>query len=357
MKRNLKKWLVIGPTALFILAFLFTCVGLVSAQSSPQKPMELSISSWIGTRDLQPEAPTWEEMAKDLEAATKGRVKVKIYYAETLGKAKEHYELALKGIADMAYLNVSFTPGRFPVTDLVSFSYAPSAEAMTRGLLELMKKGYLNKEYEKVKLLHVFNGAPCSFIWRKGVKAANSLSELRGRKIRVPGPAAADLMKALGVNPIAMPMPEVYTSLERGVIEGVFTSINTLDVFNLKHVCEEITEVNLLTFGFNLIMNKDTWEKLPKEAKDVLERNTEKYVLMAGQAHDRVDKVAIERNKPKFYKFPPAELAKIRDNMAPIVKAYIEKYEASGFPMKKAAKEYHQFMKEKFGVEPFKLDF
>ncbi len=337
----------------FMCVFFFASMQSVGA--APEAPMVLSFSSW-GT-DKEPAIPAWLQMDKDLQEATKGKVKLKIYHGETLGKAKEHYEIALKGIADMAYLNISFTPGRFPITDLVTFSYASSAEAMTEGLMELMKKGYLNKEYANVKLLYVFTGGPCHLMWRKGTKPATSLVELKGMKIRIPGMAARDLITTAGATPVSIPMPEVYTALERGVIDGVFSTAEVLDTFRLAHVSNEITKVNFLTFAFATLMNKNTWEKLPKEAKDVLERNRAKYALMASSQHDRDDVKAIENNKPKIYNLPASDTKRLKEILAPSVKAYIEKYEAAGYPMKKAAKDYYMFMKQKYGEEPFILDF
>ena len=340
-----------------MLGFMCTLffAGLQLAEAASEAPLVLSFSSWGTEKD--PALPAWVQMGKDLEQATQGKVKLKIYHAETLGKAKEHYELALQGIADIAYLNVSFTPGRFPVTDLITFSYAPSGEAMAEGLIELTKKGYLNKEYANVKLLYAYPGTPNHLLWRKGTKPATSLAEFKGKKIRIPGTAARDLITTVGATPLSIPMPEVYSALERGVIDGAFTSIVTLDVFRLAHVCNDITKVNSLTFAFSILMNKNTWVKLPKEAKDVLERNGTTYALMASRGHDRDDAKAIDKNKPKFYQLPTSDIKRLKDIVASSLKAYIEKYEAAGYPMKKAAKDYHTFMKQKYGEEPFILDF
>lgn len=337
----------------FLCALFFT--GLQLAEAAPGAPLELSFSSW-GT-DKDPALPAWLQMGKDLEDATKGNVKLKIYHNETLGKAKEHYELALKGIADIAYLNISFTPGRFPITDMVTFSSAPSAVAMTEGLMELMKKGYLNKEYENVKPLYVFTGGPLHLMWRKGGKPATSLAELKGKRIRIPGMAAKDLMTAEGAVPVSIPMPEVYTALERGVVDAVLSTPEVLETFRLGHVSNELTKVGILSFGFSILMNKTTWEKLPKEARDVLERNSGKYAVMAARQHDKDDVTAIEKNKTKIYNLPASDTTRLKEILGPSVKAYIEKYEAAGYPMKKAAKDYHTFMKQKYGQEPFLLDF
>jgi TRAP-type transport system periplasmic protein len=345
-----------------VLVLIFTTLVLScffsfghSSQSRAAAPMVLSFSSWGTEKD--PGLVGWTAMAKDLEQVTKGGVKVKFYHAEALGKAREHYELALKGTADMSYMNVSFTPGRFPITDLISFSYAPSAEAMAAGLNELTGKGYLDKEYAQVKLLFAYAGAPSHLLWRKGVKPATTLADFKGKKIRIPGAAAKDLIAALGATPLNMPMPEVYMALERGVMDGAFTSINTLDVFRLAHVVNEITYMDIMTFAFGVIMNKNSWEKLPKEAKDVLEKNRYNYALTSSRAMDRDDAKAIENNKPKIYKLAPAETARLKEIVGPSVTAYVKKYEEAGFPVRQAAHDYNAFMKQKYGEDAFAAGF
>lgn len=125
----------------------------------------------------------------------------------------------------------------------------------------------------------------------------------------------------------------------------------------MAQVSNEITKMDFLTFSFPILMNQNTWEKLPKEAKDALEKNSAAYALMASRSHDRGDAKAVENNKPKFYRLPTADVTRLKGILALSIKAYIEKYESAGYPMKKAAEHYYRFMKQKYGDEPFILDF
>jgi TRAP-type C4-dicarboxylate transport system substrate-binding protein len=332
---------------------LFVMLGLAVSPAIAAPKLTLSFSSW--DTEKAGAAPAFNQMIKDVEEGTNGSVAVKMYYAEALGKAKEHYEVALKGLADISYINVGFTPGRFPITDIVSFAQAPSAEALTKGLVGVMKKGYLDKEYEKVKLLYVWSGAPCNILWRKGVKAVTTVEELKGKKIRVPNTGAASLFKKLGAMPVAIPMPEVYTAMERGVIDGTFTTIDTLEVFRLHTVSNEVTRMGALAFGFCVIMNKDSWNKLPANVKSIFDKNAEKWGMLAGRSFDQSDKRAIEKHKPQIYDMKPAELQKVRAAMAEPFKEYVNKYEAQGLPIKKAAAAYYETLMKEYKSAPFVL--
>jgi len=343
----------IGLVFLLSVVFLLTSPLGLSGVYAGSGGMTISLSSWASDRD--PADKAWKQMAKDLEEATKGKVRLKIYYSQALGKAKEHYELALKGIADIGYMNVGFTPGRFPITDLASFAQAPTADAITDGMMALMKEGYMQREHEKVRLLYVFSGGPNQILWRKGVKAAKTLSDLKGKKIRVPTTAGADLMRSLGANPVAIPMPEVYTAMERGVIDGTFTTVETYIVFRLADVSDQITKMNSLAFTFNMFMNKSAWNKLPDEAKEVLNKNAYKYAMTSAGWHDKYDKMAVKKYNPAIFDLTPKELKKVKEIISENLAKYIKKYDAAGLPAGKAAQFYNQFLEKKDGIQPFIL--
>lgn len=352
MKRSISTTVRWGQ--IFVLGFAFW-LGFSNGQvaTSHAEPVTLTLSSWDNENGSS--VPAWKQMIKDLDEATKGNVKVKVFYSQALGKAKEHYEMAAKGIADICFINTGFTPGRFPLNELPAFSTVPSAVMNGKGLLEIMKKGYLDKEYAGVKLLHVYGSSPSHFLWRKGVKGAANLEELKGKKIRVPTTGAANLLKALGASPVAIPMPEVYTALERGVIDGTFTSINVLDVFNLSQVCDQVTMADGPAFGFSLVMSPKTWNALSPEAKGFFEKTTAKYVEMVGRTFDEQDELSIKRHTPKTYTLSPAEKQIISKESSAELKKYIQKYEELGFPAMKAAEAFQNAIKSEYKIEPFIL--
>ncbi len=59
--------------------------------------------------------PAAEAWAADIEKASGGTIKMKIFPSQQLGKAFDHYNMARDGIADVAYANPGYEPGRFPI--------------------------------------------------------------------------------------------------------------------------------------------------------------------------------------------------------------------------------------------------
>ena len=86
-------------------------------------------TAWIHPQGYVP----W---AKKMEEATKGRVKVTIYPAQTLGKGSEFYDLVRKGIADMAFGMPAYTPGVFPLTEVLSLPFLGFRSAAMAGWVQ-----------------------------------------------------------------------------------------------------------------------------------------------------------------------------------------------------------------------------
>ncbi|HEY2187961.1 MAG TPA: C4-dicarboxylate ABC transporter, partial [Caldimonas sp.] len=77
------------------------------------KPVALKLSSWVPAQHpLNPALTAW---AADITKASGGTITATLFPSEQLGKAFDHYDMAKDGIADFAYVNPGYQPGRFPV--------------------------------------------------------------------------------------------------------------------------------------------------------------------------------------------------------------------------------------------------
>lgn len=95
--------------------------------------------------------------AKKVEKLTEGRVKIKIFPAQTLGKAPSFFDLVKTGVADIALGVNTYNPGQFPLTQMMSLPLLPIPNARTgaASLWELYEKyPEMQKEYEGTKFLH-----------------------------------------------------------------------------------------------------------------------------------------------------------------------------------------------------------
>jgi len=95
-----------------------------------------------------------------------------------------------------------------------------------------------------------------------------TIEDFKGKRIRVHNPQTAELMKALGALPVPMPTSEVTPALERGVIDGVFTSICVGAAFEIPRVAPYVQDWGMSPVtGWVIIMNAGQWNELPDDLK------------------------------------------------------------------------------------------
>ena len=103
--------------------------------------------------------------AEGVKKVTEGRVEVKIYPSQTLGKAPSFFDLVRTGIADIALGVQAINPGQFPLSEITAlpFLQIPSAETGARIMWRLYEKyPAVQKEYEGIKFLHAGFTSPFS---------------------------------------------------------------------------------------------------------------------------------------------------------------------------------------------------
>src|SRR6202049_2502799 len=148
------------PLVLCGAAFLGLALG-IGAASAEDKTVELKLSHWVPpTHPLQ---KAIEEWGADVEKASGGTIKYKVFPSQQLGKAFDHYDMARDGIADVTYVNPGYQPGRFPIIGAGELPFLMSdAKGGSEGLDAWYRK-YADKEMKDVKFCLAFIHSPSSF--------------------------------------------------------------------------------------------------------------------------------------------------------------------------------------------------
>src|ERR1043166_5145443 len=94
-------------------AIALAALAAASPALAQDKAVEWRFAHWVpASHPMHPAAEAW---AASIEKASGGTIKMKIFPAQQLGKAFDHYNMARDGIADVAHVNPGYEPGRFPV--------------------------------------------------------------------------------------------------------------------------------------------------------------------------------------------------------------------------------------------------
>ncbi|MEX0604139.1 MAG: TRAP transporter substrate-binding protein DctP [Marinobacter sp.] len=100
----------------------------------------------------------------------------------------------------------------------------------------------------------------------------HSIEDFEGKRLRVHNPQTASLIESLGGKGTPMPMTEIVPALERGVIDGVFTSACVGETMDIWREAPNVQDWGIAPVtGWAILMNNDEWEKLPSDIQEQIQ--------------------------------------------------------------------------------------
>lgn len=324
-RRGSSVW--VGLLALVLLG------GAQAAVAAGDKPVELTLADFFPpTHFMNTElVPQWVEA---VEKASGGMVKISVFPGGTLLKAPETYDGVVSGTADIGVGVFAYTRGRFPVMEGFELPGIEFGSCTATNLVawEGYKK-FQPKELADTKVMIFYSVGPGSLYSKKPVK---TLDDLKGMRIRATGLTAKSI-QALGATPVAMPMPDVYESLSKGVVEGSIAPPEVLKGWRQAEVTKHIVVLPPVYNGVHyFVMNLQKWNSLPPNVKAAIEKVNEDFILKAGQIWDAQMKgngidYGLEHGMD-LTRLSAADNRKAMELMQPILADYVERMNAKGLP-------------------------
>jgi TRAP-type C4-dicarboxylate transport system substrate-binding protein len=337
---KMQRLLIITATILVAVASLLTTGPDVQAGTT-----QLTYSVFFPATHGQ--AKAGEAWAREVEKRANGQVKISVLAGGTLTQADQCFDGTLKGISDLGMSCFAYTRGRFPLMEVLDLPMGyPNGRVATRVANEFFKK-FMPKELEGVKLLYIHAHGPGLL---HTMKPVTTLEQLKGMKIRSTG-LSAKVVEVLGGVPVAMPQGQTYEALQKGVVEGTFTPIETLKGWKQAEVVKSTTDcagVGYTTAMF-VVMNLKKWNALPADVRKVMEEVSAQWIDVHGKAWDQLDEEGRAYSLSLGNKIVPLsadENARWKKAVRPIIDDYIKEVSAKGLPAQKAVKEVEDLIKQ-----------
>jgi TRAP-type C4-dicarboxylate transport system substrate-binding protein len=277
------------------------------------------------------------EWAKEVEKRTNGAVKVNIFAGATLMPADQTYDGVVKGIADIGMSVLSYSKGRFPLTEVLDLPLGYTSGLQATRLANAYYRKFQPKELADVRIMYLMAHGPGILHTKKPVE---KLEDLAGMKIRGTG-TSARIVAALGATPVAMPQNEAYDALQKGVVEGLVSPIETLKGWKYAEVVKYTTRDLGASYsvGFFVAMNRAKWDALPQEAQAAIAAVNAEWVDKVGKAWDDFDKAGTEfalSKGVKIIELPKAEDARWAELVKPMLGDYVAAAKGKGLPGEEA---------------------
>ena len=214
-----------------------------------------------------------ERFAQKVQDASGGSLEVKLFPKNTLVPALAVFDAASNGQIDAFHSGPYYWKGKNSSFSLFSgIPFGFTAEEINSWMLFGGGLELWREKYDKYNLYPLLGGNTNIQMGGWFRKKIESLSDMQGLKMRIPG-LGGEVFSKMGVNPILLPAGEIYTSLERGVIDATEWVGPALDMkmgfykvapyyYSGWHEPGSILE---LTF------NKQSWNKLADEHKAIID--------------------------------------------------------------------------------------
>lgn len=331
------------------LALLLTVVPIFAACAAPPpaptpppgETMHIRFSTWHPPASREC-TTVWTPMLDELVKRSNGRITYTTYYGGALGTGPEHYDIVAKGLSDMGYFTATWTPGRFPLSDVLSLAVWTEGKDVSCDIGNAMYERILKQEFPDVKMIEL-NGCIQAFLWTR--KPVHSLEDAKGLRIRSPGGHQTHYIEAIGAVPVFMPLGDVYLAMQTGTVDGIVTCPPLFLAYKLYEVAKYGT---LCTFGCvteGVVMNKDSWERTPDDLKPIIEEVCSNPFHTSGGLAKEVYPVMMKEiadNGVELYTLPDNEAQRWYAGFQEQTRKWVADLEAKGLPAKDVVKMFNE---------------
>lgn len=295
-------------------AALACLLALLPAAAGAADKVELRMNSQFTATAEGSKIDQW--FADEVAKATDGQVTIRIFWAGALGAPKENLSLLGAGAIDMAAMSPAYFPSELPFFSApnslpMTMENLRQASALTPRLMAEVPAFREEAARHGVRPLffHLLN--PYLLMSREPIRA---LDDLKGKKVRTWGEDLPRLFQAAGATPVNVLIPEIYESLQHGVVDANPFSVDMAVTYKTHEVAKHVTEVVIwMGPAWGVWINEEVWKALSEDNRNkimaVVER-TRARELETTAAAEKAARQTLLAAGVTFHPFPEAELAR-----------------------------------------------
>jgi tripartite ATP-independent transporter DctP family solute receptor len=264
-----------------------------------------------------------EQFKRDVEKATNGRLIVETFPNMQLGGAQENVSQVRAGTILMTWVGMAFLSRTVPELEAVSLPFLfPSREVaykvMDGPVVDLIEQKMADKGFMPLGFMEL---GPRQVT--NSVRPIKTAADLKGLKIRLqPNETHLATFRALGANPQAMDIREVYSAMEQRVIDGHENPYSLILTSRFFEVQKYLSNTAHFFDFIAVVANKKRFEALSPEFQKAIRESMAKAVATqrAQAAKDDVEALAeLQKKGMQFDALPQSEREAMRKATAGVV--------------------------------------
>ncbi|MFN3348078.1 TRAP transporter substrate-binding protein DctP [Pseudorhodoplanes sp.] len=268
---------------------VFAVTGLALATAMPQASAQevtlRAVTSFAeGTQFSRPFERFIEKVNKD----GKGIIQINFIGGPRAMPPFEVGNAVRSGVVDIANVTGAFYTNLMPEADAMKLITKPMSEQRKNGTWEYLNQLH-NQKMNAYYLARQFHNVPFHIYLNKKIDKM----DFTGLKIRVT-PVYRDIVQALGGTPITTPPGEVYTALERGVVDGYGWPVSGIFDLGWDKATKFRLEPSFYGAEVNVLVNLDKWKSLTDAQRKVL-TDAAAWLEAADEENVAINKAEVER--------------------------------------------------------------
>ncbi|MFZ0449563.1 MAG: TRAP transporter substrate-binding protein DctP [Desulfatiglandaceae bacterium] len=248
---------------------------------------------------------------KNVDAHAPGQLEIKYLGGPEVIPNREQVAALRRGLVGMVFTTSGYYVSAAPIVEALNLSEITPKEERQKGVNRFLNK-ILNKKVNAEYLGRLGIGLPFMLFLNKPIF---KVADLEGMKIRC-SPTHVAFLKAIGAHPVVIPPPDVYTALERGVVDGFIWIAGGIHDWGWDKVVKYRVEPGFYDSADNdVLVNKKVWNSLPKNLKKIVEESqveAENLAMERATSHLADENALMEKEGMKVIKLSPVEAEKLR---------------------------------------------
>lgn len=311
---------------LFIKSVLATVALAAFGMASAQDIKERTVKFATQNPDGHPIVLGMKKFAETVAAKSGGKIKVNLFPGGVLGGDAPNISALQGGTLEMVVMNSGILASQakeFAVFDFpFMFASSQEADAVVDGpfgkmmLSRLDAKNIHGLAYWELGFRNITNSK----------RPITKVDDIAGLKLRViPNAINIDWVTALGANPTPMAFPEVYAAMEQKAIDGHENPFTVINANKFYEVQKYLAVTNHQYNPQTVIVSKKLWDTLSNDEKKIFSDAAAEAAAYQRKASREQSGTALEnlkKNGMQVSEFSPAEMAKFREKMKPVIEKH-----------------------------------
>lgn len=322
---------------LFILSCLLICNFIITSHAIAGKTKIIRLVVPAAAGD--PLTYKDEQLAKRFNERVKGQYRIQVFPGESLARIPEYFDAVRVGAIEMADVAWGIYAGSDPRLSLIEtpflFNNIEAGMAAAKRLLPLHDR--ILQERFNAKALGLIHFSGIELMMRKPV---TRLEDWNGKMVGSISPAMAKMIQALGGSPVTVMWTDLYTSLQKGVIDGTANGTHGSIENGLLDVCSDVTYFFGAAAWNGYTINLRVWKGMPPDVQKILLEETDRAVDWMHNKlleYEKEDMQTFVKRGKKIHIISREERDRWREKLLPYQKQQLESMGEFGQKVKEIA--------------------